>query len=228
MTADVIFLPDCAALPPLLIRELFGQNPLNWNSETGLFLSEQKIAVDFDGFRYFLPVLKNDYLSPKLFLDLHLLQIPSNSLYSRLDGPELTFSGPSASVKRNCSPFSVSPMIWANRNDLVDDREQTAEVTLKNSKQTLVFHSIPVITASHDRMSVILPQKWNSIIGMPEDISVDFTPIVTDDSVLAFDRIITENDVRVAKRKNQTIRLDKNTRLTPAAKELGKDLNIFR
>jgi|GEM_PF-6371988 len=228
MTGDVVFLPDCVALPPLLIRELFGLTPLTWTTEKGVSLSSETVAVELEGVRYFLPVLRNDYLSPRLFLDSANLPGLTGSLYSRFSDQDLTFLGPAGTVKRRGASFSVTPMIWSPSKESEDIKECVAEVTLKTRNQTLIFHSAPVIIASHDRLSLILPEKWKSVTGIPEEITLDFNRILNDDSILTFSRIITENDVRVAKRKNQTIRLESFTRLTPAARDLGKDLKIFR
>lgn len=226
MTADVIYLQNCAALPLLLIKELFGTSQLTWNSDTGVELSIEKVSVEVNGNRYYLPILKNDYLSPKLFLNLNDLPEITQSLYTRFESEPFLIGGPAETVSRNCELFKISPVVWVSGNE--KSLEGSGTVTLKIPVSTHIFHSILFVKASHKRLSLILPESWISFTGKNPEVLIDIQSAPTEKDTLTFNRIITENDVRVAKRKNQTIRLNESSRLTPAARDLGKDLKIFR
>lgn len=228
MTSDVVFLPDCLAIPPLLIKNLFGTPKLNWAEESGLFLSTERVAVELDGVRYLLPVLQNDYLTPRLFLDSARFKEPSGSLYFRNEEQDLLFSGPEGIFKRRGSVISIKPMVWSPEHDRTETEGLVAAATVTTRKQTLIFNDLPVIIASHSRLSLILPEKWKGITEPPEKVSLELSKGIANDPFLTFDRIITENDIRVARRKNQLISLGNSPRLTPAARDLGNNLKIFR
>ncbi|MBN8706149.1 MAG: hypothetical protein J0L62_09755 [Bacteroidetes bacterium] len=226
MTADVVYLQECAALPLLLIKEVFGTSQLTWSSEAGVELSTEKVSVEVNGNRYYLPVLKNDYSSPKLLLNLNDRPEMTQSLYSRSDGEQILIGGPSGNVTRNCELYRISPVVWVSGNEKSSDCQGT--ITLKTHASSHIFNFIPCIKASHNRSSLILPENWISFTGKNPEVLIETQSIPSENNALTFNRIITENDVRVAKRKNQTIRLNESSRLTPAARDLGKDLKIFR
>lgn len=224
MTNDSLsFLKESILLSPLDTMELFGRGyQLNFSTSDGFHLSQERIAAKINEQSFFVSVIKSDVLRSILFVNsAHFLPLGKS-----LTHHEKTFlvelTGPKGTIKRDIPIYTISPCVWVKETK----GSEFGELQIKTASSDHVFRGIAVVENSVEKEKIILPENWKQLFGSSVQITLTRYKFLNEEVVVS-SKLLTENDVRQTILQKKKIKLTAQTKITPAALELGKSKNIF-